>query len=186
MLNWILTGLMVLVFLGPSQTERAGDQGSGQGERRKEWNSYFSQLQEFKKIARRSYADEQARQKSGDCPHASSTHEMEMCFEKEVEKTTANYQAFVGAIRSAEALTSPDGAGTGGRGVAPLNPEELVMRFDEVETAWQAFKKPQCLLAYDAYRTGTIAPLMQLNCELRLLRDRMGELDSIYQMTEDH
>jgi uncharacterized protein YecT (DUF1311 family) len=153
---------------------------------RKEWDASFAQIQQLKKSARSSYADEKARQKAGDCPQATSTYDIVTCLGSELERSTANYHAYVGAIRSTEALAGPhEGSPTGGSGAGSRTPAERVKQFDEVESAWQIFQKAQCSMAYDAYRGGTIAPVMQLTCKLRLLRDRMSELESIYQITEN-
>ena len=143
---------------------------------------YFAQLDTFKKTARSSYSDEQAREKVGDCPKAMTTYDMSTCLGAELQKTTANYRAYTGALRSIEVLVPPGGAPLSGASGAPLSSQESVKEFDAAEAAWQAYQKLQCSAAYDAYRGGTIAPIMQLTCHLKLVRDRMRELESIYDL----
>ena len=109
-----------------------------------------------------------------------TTYDINMCLAKEVEVTTANYKAYTSALRSAEALSSPGESETGPTG-KPLTPAQRSQNLDTVESAWNTFYEAQYSAAFDAYRGGTIAPSIQLNCNLQLIRDRMHELESIYQ-----
>ena len=125
------------------------------------------------------------RKKNRQCPRAFSTYEMEACVEREVEKTKANYEAYVGTLRSSEALASPEEApGAAPLLGRPLRPDERAKEFDAVESAWQVYAKAQCTTAYDTSREGASARVTQLECDLRLLRDRMSELESIYQFAQ--
>jgi len=146
----------------------------------KDQQDFFAQLDIFKQ-GRRAFSDEIAREKAGDCPHAVSTYEVNMCLGKEMETTTANYSAYVRAVRSAQGLKSLGSDAASGPSGKPLSEEELVRDFDEVEIAWQAFHKAQCSAAYDAYKSGTIAPTMSLTYHLELMRNHMRELEDIYQ-----
>jgi len=110
---------------------------------------------------------------------------MEACMEREVEKTKANYEAYVGALRSSEALASPEEKpGAEPLPGRPLRPDERGKEFHNAESAWQVYAKAQCAAAYDTSREGTSARVTQLECDLRLLRDRMSELESIYQFAQ--
>jgi uncharacterized protein YecT (DUF1311 family) len=62
-----------------------------------------------------------------------------------------------------------------------LTAEDRVREFDEVESAWRTYYKAQCSAAYHAYTGGSIAPNMEGTCQIRLMRDRMRELEGIYQ-----
>ncbi len=173
-----------LLLSGPPLIAQNGSQLENSGHDRR-WAAWSDQVERFREIARSSYSAERSHEKSGECPKAFSTHEMVTCLDAEVRKTTANYRAYVGAIRSTEALVSPEEATTNQLPGSPLRPEERAKQFDQVESAWQSFQKIQCQAAYDVYAPGTIAPVAQLTCELRLLRDRMSQLESIYQITEN-
>ena len=153
--------------------------------RREDWQKYSAQIAAFKTIARSKYSDEQARQKSGDCPKAMTTYDIEMCLGAELEKTGGNYKGYTDALRSIEALQTPDETSAPGPTGTALTSTERTKEFDSVESAWQAYQKAQCAAAYDAYKGGTIAPVMQVTCELRLFRDHMTELESIYAVTEN-
>jgi len=142
---------------------------------------FFARLAIFKEQGRRAFSDEIAREKAGDCPHAVSTYDMNMCLGREMEMTAANYNAYVGAVRSAQGLKNPGSDAASGPSSKPLSKKHLVKDFDEVEIAWQAFHKAQCSAAYDAYKGGTIAPTMSLTCHLELMRNHMRELEDIYQ-----
>ena len=177
----LLSPLLLLCGFAPAQSNDDADRKDAS---KKAWQDYSAQIQILKNSARSAYSNEQAREKAADCPNAATTYDISLCLGQEIEKTTANYRAYRAAIRSVEGLPTPDEVPAKGPR-APLSPVEAVKEFDEAESAWQAYEKAQCSTAYDIYRSGTIAPLMQLTCELRLLRDRMKQLESIYQITED-
>jgi uncharacterized protein YecT (DUF1311 family) len=147
----------------------------------KERQNFFAQLAAFKKSGRAAYSDEMIREKAGDCPHASSTQDTVTCLRQEIERTTTNYPTYLDALRSVEGLTNTGETSAGTAESQPLSAEESVKEFDNVEAAWQTYRKAQCSAAYDAYRGGTIAPIMELTCQLSLMRGRMRELENIYQ-----
>ncbi len=150
--------------------------------RTKEQQDFLAKLDLFKKQGQAAFSDEKAREKRGGCPHAFSTFEMVTCLGHEIEKTTANYKAYVGALHSVEGLKNPAESDEKGPGGQALSAEEGVTEFDGVEAAWQTYHKAQCTAAYDAYRPGTIAPVVELTCHLQLMRDHMRELENIYQL----
>ena len=147
----------------------------------KDRQDFFAQLAAFKKSGRAAYSDEMSREKAGDCPHAASTLDIVTCLRQEIEKTTTNYTTYLDALRSVEGLSNTGETSAGTAGSQPLSTEERVKEFDDVEAAWQTYRKAQCSAAYDAYRGGTIAPIMGLSCQLSLMRGRMRELEKIYQ-----
>jgi uncharacterized protein YecT (DUF1311 family) len=137
----------------------------------------------FRRQAKMAFDGEMAREKSGDCVDAKTTYETNVCLDKAIDATTANYKAYTGALRSLLGLKPPGSEGVeeaDGPTGKPLTSEELVKEFDEVEAAWETYRKAQCAAAYDEFRGGTIAPSMFGFCALRLMRGRMRDLDSIY------
>jgi uncharacterized protein YecT (DUF1311 family) len=180
----LLSTLLLLCGSASAQASQSSDDAGGKDASKKAWQDYLAQIQTLKMSARSAYGNEQKRETTGDCPSAATTYDISVCLGQEIEKTTANYRVYLTAIRSVEGLPAPDEVSAKGPRV-PLSPVEAVKEFDEAESAWQVYEKAQCSTAYDIYRSGTIAPLMQLTCELRLLRDRMKELESIYQITEN-
>ena len=147
----------------------------------KEQQKYFAQLEGLKRGGRAAYSDENAREKVGGCPKAMTTLDMNICFTGEVEKTTANYKTYTGALRAVEGLDDPNGSDAADIRGQQSDASKRVKEFDAVEAAWNEYYRAQCTAAYDAYAGGTIAPMMELTCKLQLLRDRMHELESIYQ-----
>jgi uncharacterized protein YecT (DUF1311 family) len=147
----------------------------------KERQDFLAQLATFKKSGRAGYSDEMTREKAGDCPNAASTQETVTCLKQEIEKTAANYTTYFNALRSVEGLGNTGETNAGATGSQSPYAEERVEEFDDVETAWQTYRKAQCSAAYDAYRGGTIAPIMGLTCQLSLMRGRTRELENIYQ-----
>jgi uncharacterized protein YecT (DUF1311 family) len=186
LLGWVFVcGVLSLLC----QTEhQATNQESGSttkspvnnGALSKEQQDFFAKLDMFKKQGRMAFENEMAREKTGDCPKSVSTYDMSMCLNQELEKTTANYQSYVGALRSVQGLKTPGETFEKGPSGKPLSEEERVTEFDGVEATWQAYQKAQCTAAYDAYKGGTIAPIMELTCHVRLIRDHMHELEDIY------
>ena len=143
---------------------------------------FLTELGTLKGRGRGAFGNEMAREKAGDCTGAVSTYDMVSCLGKEIEKTTANYKTYVGALRSIEELDIPGGANDGKMRAKALPVDERIRSFDRAEAAWQSYQKAQCTAAYDAYKGGTIAPVMEITCHLQLMRDRMRELESIYQL----
>ncbi len=146
-----------------------------------EQKEFFGQLDAVKK-ARTAFNMEMAREKEGDCPRAVSTLAITTCLSKEIETTTANYNAYIAALRPTETLKTSTTPYISSGPRKPLSPAEELKEFDQVEAAWQTYRKLQCKAAYDVNREGTIAPVISLNCELELLRNRMRELENIYQI----
>jgi len=174
-----LVALLLLLCAQPLAAQNRTPPSSPEDRRWAEWSNQIQQLQS---AAKSSYSAEMTRTKTRVCGRAFSTYEMEACMERELEKTKANYQAYVGALRSSEALASPEEQPrTDPLPGRPLPPDERAKKFDAVESAWQAYAKAQCATAYDISREGTSATVTQLECDVRLLRDRMSELESVYQ-----
>lgn len=150
---------------------------------------FFAQRSQLQQQADSAFKREMARKKAGDCPNARTTYAEETCLGNAIKDSEANYQSFSGAIRAllgqknplvtnTEAFVGPSGK--------PLSAESLVKEFDQAETAWQTYRKTQCSAAYDLFKGGSIAPVMEEICELGLIRSRMTDLNSIYDMTLRH
>jgi uncharacterized protein YecT (DUF1311 family) len=59
-------------------------------------------------------------------------------------------------------------------------PAQYAAEFDGLEKAWQQFRELACKAAFHQFNGGTGAPSFQIQCELKLARDHMRELDLIY------
>ncbi|HEV2417452.1 MAG TPA: lysozyme inhibitor LprI family protein [Terriglobia bacterium] len=151
---------------------------------------FFQQRSQLQQQAKAAFDHEMARQKAGDCPHARSTYDENICLGKAIHATLANYQSFSGALCSLLGQKNPmmdastrDMIGPTGK---PLTAEQMTKEFDQVEAEWERYRKAQCSAAYDLFKGGTIAPSMGGLCELKLIRSRMADLNYIYDMTLHH
>lgn len=172
----------VVTLLSPDTPPPQG-QTSGTAALQKRSEDFWAQQDKFRRQAEATFNREKAREKTGDCVDAKTTYDMNVCLSKAIDTTTANYQAYAGALRSLLGLRPPGSDGideVSGPTGRPLTAEERVKEFDTVEAAWETFRKAQCAAAYNEYRGGTIAPSMEGVCTLRLMRGRMRDLDSIY------
>ncbi len=167
-----LIAVTLLVF--PTMTQTASQQGVKAPDNRSD----------FRKQAVEAFDREMAREKAGDCPDARTTYEDNICLGKDIETAKANYKAYVGALRSLLGL--PSGSDATGPTGKPLSAEEQVKEFDEAEALWQKYLTAHSSFAFDVWRGGTIAPSMSTRCELQALRDRMRELDRVFDLMLRH
>jgi hypothetical protein len=133
--------------------------------------------------AQAALAAEMAREKAGDCPDADSTRVAEECLSSEIDKTQANYTAFVNAIRAMLTLAPPamsgEVASPGPTGM-PLTANERVAEFDQLEAQSKRYREDAARAAYNQYKGGTHAPVFEAEAEQRLLRLHLQELAFIY------
>jgi uncharacterized protein YecT (DUF1311 family) len=122
-----------------------------------------------------------ARENTGDCGQADNTRAIIDCLGKENETTTANYRAYVGALRSILGMMGTDGEDQNpGPTGKPLTSKELVNEFDATEAAWQKYREAQCMAAFNQFKGGTAAAPEAGFCELMLVRNHMRENERIY------
>lgn len=170
----ILLALLVLVSCSPLLVSQTNNQQQ----------DFYSQLYTLKNKARTAYNAEMQREKdeqSGNYQQPSSGGNLTVYLKKELETTTANYQAYVRALRSAEALDQSENGERYSRGFKLPSKTSNLKEFDKVESMFQEFRKLQCTAAYDANLEGSIAPVVAQACELELMRNHMHELEHIYQ-----
>lgn len=151
---------------------------------------FFQQRSQLQQQAKAAFNHEMARKKAGDCPDARTTYDEVMCLSKSIQTAEANFKAFSGAIRALLGQKYPmmgasarDMIGPTGK---PLTAEQMTKEFDQAEANWEAYRKTQCGAAYDLFKGGTIAPVMGARCDLTLIRSRMADLNSVYDMTLHH
>lgn len=150
---------------------------------------FLAQRSQLQEQAGAAFKREMAHKKAGDCPDARTTYAKEMCLSKADQAAEGDYKSLSGAIRALLGQKNPFFANTDplvGPSGKPLSTADLVKGFDQAEAEWQAYRKTQCRAAYDLFKGGTIAPVMAGRCELRLIRSRMADLNSIYDMTLHH
>lgn len=195
---WSAPLLAVLIFSAGNVMAQAShppdvrEAGSTAKSKRSAYRSavaeFFQRRSQLQQQAKTAFDREMARQKAGDCPHARTTYDENICLGKAIHSTLTNYQSFSGALRSLLGQKNPlmgsgDMIGPTGK---PLTAEQMTKEFDQVEADWESYRKAQCSAAYDFFKGGTIAPSMGGLCELKLIRSRMTDLNYIYDMPLHH
>ena len=128
------------------------------------WPQDYAQIQKLRDQAKSAFNREMAREKADDCKDAVTTYDINVCLSKANDATTTNYKAYTQALRLLLA--------------SQAQPE-----FDQAQTAWEQYRKLQCSAAYALFKGGTIAPSMELSCNLLLMRSHLRELNAIYETT---
>jgi uncharacterized protein YecT (DUF1311 family) len=144
--------------------------------------------QSLQALAKQIFDAEMARESAGDCPDAKTTYDFNICFSDEGVTTVKNLNAFEGIIRKlilpepqspAQADTEPSQPVMGISGPA-LTPEQHSAEFDQVEQSWRKYRETACTAAFHQFDGGTGGPSFEGQCELKLARDYMRELDLVY------
>jgi len=61
--------------------------------------------------------------------------------------------------------------------------QHSVVRFDSAVKFWRLYREQQCRSVYDAFADGSIAPVVGLECNIRLTRERRDDLRNMYSLT---
>jgi uncharacterized protein YecT (DUF1311 family) len=138
--------------------------------------------------AKQIFDAEMDREKAGDCPDAKTTADFNNCFEDEGTTTEKNLTGFEGIIRELNAPEPPLPGRPGAETTQPVmgisgpgfTPEQFLAEFDRVEKAWREYRQTACTAAFHQFDGGTGGPSFEGQCELKLARDHMRELDMIY------
>lgn len=136
--------------------------------------------------AKQAFDAEMAREKAGDCPAAHTTYDFNMCYSSQNTITEENYKAYTGTVRALLGLKNPLAPGVKEGPLPPgpagpeLTPEEDVTEFDKTESLWSAYKEAECTVAFHQFGGGTGGPSAGMECKLRLTRNHMRDLDSVY------
>ena len=178
-------GLVFLQPAGNSQQRSATVQSSVTTEQktlRQKARDADTRRQQLQAQAKKLLADENARENAGACKDANTTVDFNECFGKQAENTENNLKAFEAIIAE---LGDPDPdtpdhpAGTGIAGPT-LSPKQHVAEFHKVEKSWRQYRDAACTAAFHQFDGGTGGPSFELECELKLDRSHMRELDMIY------
>lgn len=143
----------------------------------------LAQRNELRITAQKALDAEMAREKTGDCPDATTTRAQEECLSAEIRKTEANYSAFAEAIRAMLGLsyaTKPGEQPISGPTGMPLTAEQRVAEFDRLEAASKAYRETAAKAAYGQFKGGTLAPVFSLEATLKLLRLHLQEMAFVY------
>jgi uncharacterized protein YecT (DUF1311 family) len=127
---------------------------------------------------------EMAREKADACPNASSTYEIKVCYGKQIDVTEENLKSFEATIRD---LLAPGPQLPGEPVVPPPGPEGPSLtaareqaELDKVEQVWRQYREAACGAAFHQYAGGSLSPIVEAQCYLRLARGHMRELRMIY------
>jgi hypothetical protein len=107
----------------------------------------------------------------------------EVCLNTEAENTQSNFEIYLRATRALLALKNPGesaGPPVNGPTGTPLTREQQRQQLDNVEAAWHDYSKSACDAAYDLYKGGSIAPVIEIDCQQRLLRSHLRDLEALY------
>jgi len=142
-----------------------------------------AQRQNLRAQAKQAFDAEMVREKSGDCPNAKSTHEFNICYGKAVTVTDQNLTAYEKAIRDILGLHYPNFTGQppspGLAGSQPTSEQE-VAEFDHLEQLWRAYLDSAATTAFHQFDGGTGGPSFKMETHLRLTRNHMREIDTLY------
>jgi uncharacterized protein YecT (DUF1311 family) len=134
--------------------------------------------------AKQIFDAEAEREGSGDCSSSNTTADFDNCFGQRLEETATNLKNFDGVIRqwqSGSPQMSVSAAETTAGPAGPeLTPAQHAAEFDRLENAWQQYRELACEAAFHQFDGGTGAPSFQMQCELKLTRAHLRELDLIY------
>jgi uncharacterized protein YecT (DUF1311 family) len=144
---------------------------------------WFAGRQALQAQARQVFSAEMAREKAGDCAAAQSNYDFKVCYDRVFTLAGASLAAYERIIRDLQAPppgTSPNaspGSGVEGR---TLSPAQQLAAFDKLEASWRQYRDLACQAAWDQFDGGSGAPAFQSECQIRLTRDHLRELDMIY------
>jgi uncharacterized protein YecT (DUF1311 family) len=148
--------------------------------------TYRAQADTIRSAATAAFVAEAAREKAPECPNASTTYDINMCLSHENDLTDANYKAFTTAVRAILALPFPAPLGAKDDSMGPTGPEGTpatnTAAFDAAESAWHTYATAECKAVDTLWRGGTIVNSMVGECDLRMTRARLHELDTAYSL----
>jgi uncharacterized protein YecT (DUF1311 family) len=151
---------------------------------------YYAEHSRVVAAANSAYTAEAAREKAPECPNAATTYDINMCLSREGDITDTNYKAFTSALRAMLALPAPTFPGEITPAIGPsgreATPATNTAAFDAAEAAWQTYATAECNAVDTFWRGGTIVNAMVGECNLRLARARLHELNDAYDMPLHH
>lgn len=126
---------------------------------------------------------EMAREKAGDCLEAQTTSDFDTCYGKQLSMTDQDLKSYEGIIRELLDPSQTPGqpaAETAGVAGPVLTPAQFVAEFDRVEQRWRQYRQTACTAAFHEFDGGTGGASFQMECQLKLTRDHLRELEMIY------
>ena len=129
--------------------------------------------------------EDEASREAGACKEAKTTAESNACFAEQAGLAEKNLKALEDVIAqlgdpSPQDLQSPDHPVETGLSGPVLSPKQHVAEFRKVEQSWRQYRVAACTAAFHQFDGGTGGPSFELQCEMKLDRSHMRELDMIY------
>lgn len=144
----------------------------------------MAKRQSLQAQAKQVFELEMSREKAGDCPDAQTNYDFNICYGNQVTITAQNLKSYEGIIQDLMApmpqMPGNSADNVPGPAGPSLTPEETREEFDHMEEAWRQYRATACTAAYHQFNGGTGGPSFQMECQLKLARDHMRELDIIY------
>lgn len=153
-----------------------------------QWADYLARRQTLQAQAKQILGAETARESAPNCPSATTTYDLNLCYQRQTQITAASLSSLDTIIRELLAppprspvsgQISPAVAGPG-PAVPALAPQQLIAEFSHVEQTWDQYRDAACTAAGHQFHGGTGGSGIQGECELRLTRDHIRELNLIY------
>ena len=149
-----------------------------------QWREYMAKRHNLQAQAKQVFESEMLREKAGDCPDANSTYEINVCYTSQVTITEQNLKSYEVTIRDLMApmpqLPGNPTSSMPGPAGPTLTPDHVLEQFDRVEEVWRQYSDTACTAAFHQFEGGTGGPSFQMECQLKLARDHMRELDMVY------
>jgi len=191
---WAPIQFVAMILLSPLATQECSGQTTAERPKKvltpeqviyqKQYREFVANRQSLQAQGKQVFDAEMAREKAGDCPNAQSNSEFINCFGEQLTIAGGNLTAFEGIIRELQApgpqMPGQSDSNMHGPAGPPLTPKELGDEFEQVERVWRDYRETACRAAYHQFGGGTGGPSFEGQCELKLTRDHMRELDMIY------
>ena len=144
----------------------------------------MAKRQSLQAQAKQVFESEMLREKAGDCPDANSTYAFNICYGNQVTITDQNLKNYESTIQELMApipiMPGNSADNMPEQAVPSLAPQQVLEEFDHLEEVWRQYRETACSAAYHEFHGGTGGPSFQMECQLKLARDHMRELDMVY------
>ncbi len=181
---YILASALVLMssLLAPFGFAQARNEASkDMTPQQQQYREVEARRQQLRSQAKQAFDAEMAREQEK-CPDARNTQEFNDCFGKAATLAATNLKSYTDALRAILVLRFPGSPSTPITGIAGVEqtPEQDGAEFTRLEQLWQSYKTTASAAAFHQFDGGTGGPSFELETEIRLTRNHMRELDSIY------
>jgi hypothetical protein len=140
---------------------------------------YTTERNNLRGVAVQVYDAEMARAKAGDCPHAATTYDFNACYGKAKDDADHDLKTYEFAVRKLLGMESPQMQGQTPPATGEA-PQQQVAEFDRLEQQWRLYSDLVSPVAFAQSGGGSGGPSFELETHVRLVRDHLEELHTIY------